>query len=488
MPRRVPITIIGQQAKGRSAYVEHQETLNFILSPQGRGAKAPVVLESAPGLVDIGNAGTGACRLGQFVQWRHPDDGTKDTYAVFGRDVVRITQAAGAMELSPQLEDVPTRVRIARGRTHLMIVDGHFGYTYDGTTLEKITDADFPDQSGSGTAGRPTHCIYQDGFFIVNDADTDNFYISAIEDPSDWNALDFEAASVAPDNALALASHSSMVWILGDATAQAYYNSGNRDFPYSVILSATQEVGILAPESIAESDAGLFFLGTTPEGGRFVYRIRGQQGQVITGDAQEHQLSLVEDIEAAYGYIYSQAGKSFYVLQLDNGQPSLVYNIRANGWETRAMVDGSAYRLAGVGIFNGQNIGGSRLASRYYRLDLTNYTDAGQSFIRRRVSQVQSANNQLLDWWELIVDVETGVGNAMDPGADPQLKLRYSDDGGESWSAQLIEPLGKIGQRGRRAVFRNLGASRHRLFEFEVSDPVPVTLVGAFGYVEPLDD
>ena len=233
--------------------------------------------------------------------------------------------------------------QIARGRSYIMIVDGTDGYTYDGTTFAQITDADFPGQTG---AGSPTHCVYIDGFFIVNDALTDNFFISAVEDPTSWNALDFDAAAVAPDAALALASTESILWVIGDETAQGYYNSGNPDFPYEIILSATQEVGILAPYSIAESDDGIFYLATTPEGGRFVYQIKGQSGRVITGDEQEAFLQTVTDPGDAYGFIYKQAGKSFYVLQLSattgnyaKTSSTLIYNIKANAWETRELLD-----------------------------------------------------------------------------------------------------------------------------------------------------
>ena len=93
-----------------------------------------------------------------------------------------------------------------------------------------------------------------------------------------------------------------------------------------------------------------------------------------------------------------------------------------------------------------------------------------------------------MDWWEVVIDVQSGVGNEINPGSDPVIRLRYSDDGGLVWSAQLTEPLGKIGERLRRAVFRNLGQSRSRQFEIEVSDPVEVTIIAAYARVEVLSD
>jgi len=309
-----------------------------------------------------------------------------------------------------------------------------------------------------------------------------------IEDPDDWNALDFGAAAVSPDQALALAATESELWVIGDETSQAFYNSGNVDFPFSIILNATQEVGIAAPQTIAESDAGVFFLGTTPEGGLFVYRIHGHGGRRISGEEQDEQIAEALNIDSAYGFIYQQEGKSFYVLQLHPDSPTLVYNITAGTWESRALSDDTAWRIAGAGVFEGQTIGGSRFGGILYDLKLDNYEDAGTPLIRRRVTNIQHLHNQSMDWWEVVVDLDVRDVPPTGPGSDPKVRMRYSDDGGHSWSDQLTEPMGKQGQRFRRSVFRNLGQSRNRAFEVEVSDPVGVTIIGAYARVHVLED
>ena len=484
--RRQTIPFVGQESRLRSFQVDTQQTRNFITRILNPGAKQIAVLESAPGLVELGQSGDGACRSPRFVEWTHPVDKTKDSYSVFGSDVVRLSVASGPVSIG----SIPTgtaSVRIARGRTHLLFVDGSHGYTYDGTTFAQIADLDFPD-ADSSPASSPTHCVYIDGFFVVNDALNDNFFLSDIEDPTSWNALEFDAAAVAPDNALALAATESELWIIGDETAQAFYNSGESLFPYRIILSATQEVGIAAPQTIAESDSGIFYLATTPEGGLFVYQIHGHSGRIISGEEQETFLSEIPNISAATGSIYQQSGNAFYVLQLHPDFPSLVYNIRARAWETRAMADGSAWRLNGLGAFNGGNVGGSRFGPLLYQIRLDNFEDAGTPLVRRRVTQIQHLNNHLLDWWEVVVDGQAGVGLASGLGSDPVVRLRFSDDGGNSWSDQLEEPLGKEGETKRRAVFRSLGQSRNRIFEVEYSDPVPATITAAYARVDVLED
>lgn len=489
--QRMQIPIVGSQAVDKSVSVNNQATINLMTAIRGVGAKAPAVLETCPGLVDIGDAGDGPVRTGRLVSSSIRVAGTTpELFGVFGSRFVAITPAPSVVDIGG-LTSSTGRVQIARGRQYIAFVDGANGWTYDGTTYAQITDLDFP---GQAAAGAPTFIVYMDGFFIVNDALTDNFFISDVENPTVWNALDFEAASTAPDNALAIASSNSLLWILGDETAQAYYNSGNADFPYEGVLNATQEVGILAPHSIAESDDGIFYLATTPEGGRFIYQIKGQQGQVITGEEQEQFLSSLVSPEEAYGFIYKQAGKSFYVLQCgeNTGYPdandtsTLVYNIRAGTWETRTLSDGSAWRAGGAGVLNNENLVGSRLAGRYLRLDLDVYTDAGQPIIRTRRTQVIHNMGQEIDYWSLIVDVQPGVGNSSAP--NPTLKMRYSNDAGQTWSNWLTESLGAAGQTGKRVSFDQLGRARNRVFELQLADACNLTIINAYADVELIAD
>lgn len=77
----------------------------------------------------------------------------------------------------------------------------------------------------------------------------------------------------------------------------------------------------------------------------------------------------------------------------------------------------------------------------------------------------------------LRLDLETGVG--LVDGADPQVLLRWSDDGGNTWSNQHATGAGKIGQYSRRAVWNRLGRSRQRIYELVICEAVKVVIIGA---------
>jgi hypothetical protein len=65
---------------------------------------------------------------------------------------------------------------------------------------------------------------------------------------------------------------------------------------------------------------------------------------------------------------------------------------------------------------------------------------------------------------------------------DPQFMLRWSDDGGHTWSNEHWASMGKIGEYGKRVIWRRLGMTtklRDRVYEISGSDPVKIAIMGA---------
>lgn len=68
------------------------------------------------------------------------------------------------------------------------------------------------------------------------------------------------------------------------------------------------------------------------------------------------------------------------------------------------------------------------------------------------------------------------------PGYDPQVMLRWSDDGGHTWSREHWRSMGKIGAYGYRTIWRRLGMTlklRDRVYEISGTDPVKLAVMGA---------
>ena len=71
---------------------------------------------------------------------------------------------------------------------------------------------------------------------------------------------------------------------------------------------------------------------------------------------------------------------------------------------------------------------------------------------------------------------------------NPQVMLRWSDDGGHTWSNEHWASMGALGAYGTRVIWRRLGMTeklRDRVYEVSGTDPVKVSIVGAELSISP---
>lgn len=74
------------------------------------------------------------------------------------------------------------------------------------------------------------------------------------------------------------------------------------------------------------------------------------------------------------------------------------------------------------------------------------------------------------------------VGKLAAYAIDPQVMLRWSDDGGHTWSNKHWRSMGKTGTYGTRVLWRRLGMTlklRDRVYEVSSTDPIKIAIMGA---------
>jgi hypothetical protein len=82
------------------------------------------------------------------------------------------------------------------------------------------------------------------------------------------------------------------------------------------------------------------------------------------------------------------------------------------------------------------------------------------------------------------LDILMETGSQVAQGFDPQLMLRWSDDGGHNWSNMVTQSAGQAGETAKRVRFNRLGSTRKatgldRIFELSSSDPFKTAIFGA---------
>jgi hypothetical protein len=276
--------------------------------------------------------------------------------------------------------------------------------------------------------------------------------------------------------------------VFGTDSVEVWYDSGAADFPLTRIQGAFNEIGCVAAFSIAKLDNGLFWLGTDARGQGIVYRANGYTGVRVSTHAIEYAIAQYGNISDAIAYTYQQEGHAFYVLTFPTGNATWVYDVSTQVWHERAGFDNGEFMRHRSNCqcnFGGNIIVGDFENGNIYQYDLDVYADNGgiQKWLRSWRALPTGQNNlKRTAHHSLQLDCETGVGLNDGQGSDPQVMLRWSDDGGHTWSNEHWSPVGKIGAYGHRTFWRRLGMTlklRDRVYELSGTDPNKIAIMGA---------
>jgi hypothetical protein len=365
--------------------------------------------------------------------------------------------------------------------TQLFVAAAGPSYIYNTSTnvFSPITDPDFP---GAGTVG------FLDGYFVFNEPNSQKIWVTSLLDGTSVDPLDFASAEGSPDGVVAIIVDHREVWVYGTNSVEVWYDSGEADFPLTRVQGAFNEIGCAAAYSVAKLDNGLFWLGADARGRGIVYRANGYTGTRISTHAIEWQIQQYGNISDAIGYTYQQDGHAFYVLVFPSANATWVYDVATQAWHERAgWVDGEFTRHRGNCqiAFGDEIVIGDYENGNLYAFDLNVYADNGaaQRWLRSwRAMPTGSDNTFRAAHHMLQLECETGVGLNSGQGEDPQVMLRWSDDGGHTWSNEHWRSMGRVGAHGYRTIWRRLGMTtkiRDRVYEVSGTDPVRIFITAA---------
>jgi hypothetical protein len=498
--------ILGSSYVARSINAADNRMINLFPEVIPEGGKEPGFLNRAPGLKLQRAVGTGPIR----ALWSHQTNGA-DFYVVSGTEVYKMTSlTATPVKLGDVADGGP--VSIADNGTQLFFACNGPSYIYNESTnqFKQITDPDFP---GAATVG------YLDGYFVFNEPNSQRIWVTALLDGTSIDPLDFASAEGSPDGLVAVNVDHREAWLFGTDSVEVWYDVGGTDFPLQRIQGAFNEIGCVAAFSIAKLDNSLFWLGTDARGQGIVYKANGYTGQRVSTHAIEYAIAQYGNISDALAYTYQQEGHGFYVLTFPSANATWVYDAATQAWHERAgLVNGAftRHRSNCQCNFGGETVVGDFENGNIYTFDLDVYSDNGQAqkWLRSWRALPTGQNNlKRTAHHSLQLDAETGVGlngltndtsvflvteaedNLITESGDfilssitqipiepPQAMLRWSDDGGHTWSSEHWTSMGRIGEYGHRTIWRRLGMTlklRDRVYEVSGTDPVKIAIVGA---------
>jgi hypothetical protein len=424
-------------------------------------------LRAFPGLTEFVDFGNGEIRGGIVVG--------DYLYAVVGANVYKISSDGSYTKIKNNMATSTGIVDISNDSQYITITDGANGYviTIATNTMAAISDADFPTPSGS---------TYQDGYVIITAKDTNYFYISDLNDPTSWVATEREDADYNWDYATRPISVKRVLYIFGSKSIEAYYNSGDADFPFLRIDTGIIDYGTPARDSISAAGESVFFFANDMT----IKQLVGFSTQIISTPTLNERFSGYSTVSDARGFAFEYFGNLFYSISFPTEDESWVYNSATGQWHQWAYGEDLVRTRANCYFFfNNRHYVGDRDNGKVYQLDKDNFTDDDATIKRIRRTPVINSAREFMVFGSLELWVKNGVGLSADHstlgvGTDPQGMLRWSNDMGRTWSPERWRSLGKIGEYNQRVRWDMLGSGFQREFEFSVTDPVDVRIVGAF--------
>jgi hypothetical protein len=391
---------------------------------------------------------------------------------------------------SLRLSTLSGNVSFADNGIKMMFLSGGIGYVYTLSTnaLATITDPDFP--------ANANQVEFDNGYFIVSVpgdpsvVGSNAFYVSAVDDPTSWDGLDFQPMS-SYDKLSGVVRAGSDVWIFGESTSEAWRLSGGVDFPYSRINGSERDIGTRNPWAIGIINERAYFLGSNKDGFGAVWRTNGYSMEMVSTDSINGKITTIGITNDATAYTYQEKGHYFYCLTVPTLGLTFCYDETTNLWHERASWNAS------IGAFQrdrsthhcfafGNNYVTYSGNNNLYKLDSTYYLDDTNPIKRLRVSPHIPTENKLVRYNKIELEFERGQGLLSGQGSDPKVMYRFSNDGGFSWEPEQTRGLGLMGEYDARATWHSQGMGRDRLHEISLTDPVFPDIFGMYVDLEVL--
>lgn len=477
------IDFIGSSYTLRSVSADCQRTINMYPDfNEISKDKRAIFLTGTPGLkkyLEIESVAAGSEIRGMFISSK------ERFFIVCGFNFIEITYNKNLDEYNQRvigtLQTDTGNVSIAENVFQLAIVDGPnlYIYIYD--------DETFSSYNPEGWLGSNTVVTFGP-YFVFIKPNSQQFYISKEYDGTVINPFDFASKEGESDNLVTMLSINQNLWLFGSKSIELFYNSGGTKdlpFPLTTMNGGLIQYGCSAPFSVALAENKAVWLGRDANGAGTIYMANSSDPVRISNFAIEYFIQNLDDITDAVAYTYQQEGHYFYVINFPSGKTTWVYDFVTKMWHERQYFNmntaqGERHRSQLHVFWRNKHLVSDYNKSIIYEMSLDQYTDNDNPIQRLRRSPHQFGENlERLLFASFQLDLDVGSKYNIDYEKLPKINLRYSNDGGKTWSNILTIDLWQNGDYLAQAIWRRLGQCRDRVWEVSCSDPVKIAWLNA---------
>lgn len=398
--------------------------------------------------------------------------------------------------------------------SQIAIADESFLYVYNYKTptsplLLRSTNNALP-PSGEFFAPfiNPGYVSFQLGRLIVADLESQNWWLSGINDALQWSLTDTNnkayqgSLDLKPDTvqaAVPIPGAGNVLALFGHTVMEMWQNVGNAIFPYQRASTYNVDYGCLNASSIAALDTNIVWLSSNEQGGATVMRISGAgaREESISTDGIDFKLANISDPTNCTAFLFRQDGHLIYQFTFPTNNISYAYDFNTGLFFSVSDENQNYHPARNVVFFNNDyyfvslNDGnvytfGTQFSNLQYsatniqqmpRIRICPPIRAADQrmFICKSVGftiengqpnepQYSNAPIYLTSQDEKLLNTQDGnnliiqnMQSRIDDATTECIDLRVSRDGGESFSSAIRYYMNPTGQRKSRLMFWRLG-------------------------------
>lgn len=352
---------------------------------------------------------------------------------------------------------------------------------------------------------------FQDNYLIAAVPGTNQFQISGTDnfptgDMTLWQADNVAELTGQADVLNAIGSSREYLRLFGQRRTQVFINvgaNGQGGFPFQSYNSTFIESGSLATWGVVDMGPSWIWICQDERGFHSCWEDPAFQPRRISTFAVEQAWGKYGNTNEAVAFPYIWKGHLIYRVTFP-GYGTWEYDktvselLQRPIWTERNFTDWQGNQHERPELFHAfcyqLNLVGSNgldgNPGAIYAMDGTAFYDCAMNgagaqiqteIVRDRICpHLWNGNNRVI-YDEIDIELAKGVGldGAPPVGVNPQLLLKWSDDGGNTWGPWFQIPVGRIGAYNTVARLYRLGYGRDRVFWIRCSDPVYWGLVNA---------
>lgn len=373
-----------------------------------------------------------------------------------------------------------TIVSMCDNGTTLVIVDGSssgwqvpLNSVGSAGSLETINDPAF---YGSNRVD------FIDTFMIFNQPGTGNFYTTTSNVVTPFDPTYFASKAGWNDRLVCCVCLHDNIWLLGNATAEIWFNAGGATFPFARMPNSILQQGCSAVQSPVVADNAVYWLSQDRWGHAMMMRGEGYAARRVSNFAVENEWQQYPYVGDCIGMVYQLGGHEYIAFYFPSGGAWWSYDASSQLWHKRTYNGTTQPWLPQCAAFSGSIVGvppgyqfmlaGDRSSGRIYRIDRGTYTDNGVPITRQRSWMHQQQDGQRIQYQRFALSMS---GSAMSPDT---VALDWSDDAGQSYGSPVPQTIS--GARNGQYLWRRLGYARDRVYRTTWSGNGEFALNGAY--------